>query len=56
MILYTTTLINWYGALLAQVNEGGKEKALHYLGYHLIQSESNYPLIEKHYIALVYVV
>ena len=55
-ILYTAALDESLGALLAQVNEEGKENALYYLSRRLIPIEMKYPSIEKHCLALIFAV
>ncbi|PKU75427.1 putative mitochondrial protein [Dendrobium catenatum] len=54
LILYTAALDESLGALLAQVNDEGKENALYYLSRRLLLTEIRYPSIEKHYLALVF--
>ncbi|XP_020599644.1 uncharacterized protein LOC110039042 [Phalaenopsis equestris] len=55
LILCTAALDDSLGALLAQVNEEGKENALYYLSRHLIPAEVCYPPIEKHGLTLIFV-
>ncbi|PKU85203.1 putative mitochondrial protein [Dendrobium catenatum] len=54
LILYTASLDESLGALLAQVNKEGKENALYYLSQRLLPTEIRYPSIEKHCLALVF--
>ncbi|XP_028557328.1 uncharacterized protein LOC114581406 [Dendrobium catenatum] len=54
LILYTAALDESLGALLAQVNDEEKEKALYYLSRRLLPTEIRYPSTEKHYLALVF--
>ncbi|XP_028548815.1 uncharacterized protein LOC114579170 [Dendrobium catenatum] len=54
LILYTVALDESLGALLAQVNDEGKENALYYLNRRLLPIEIRYPSIEKHCLALVF--
>ncbi|KAI0498537.1 hypothetical protein KFK09_019425 [Dendrobium nobile] len=56
LILYTASLDESLGALLAQVNDKGKENALYYLSRRLLPIEIRYPSIEKHCLALVFAV
>jgi len=44
------------GALCAQKNEEGKERALYYLSRTLVRAELNYSLIEKMCLALMFTV
>lgn len=55
LIFYTITLDGFLRALLAQTNEEGKEGALFYLSCCLIPTMTNYPSLEKYYLALVFV-
>ncbi|MGV7989063.1 ribonuclease H family protein, partial [Mycobacterium kansasii] len=54
LILYTSAATNSLGALLAQVNEAGKETALYYLSRTLMGAEYNYSPIKKEYLALIF--
>lgn len=54
LILYTAALEESLGALLAQVNEEGKENALYYLSRRLLPTEMKYPPQERHCLALVF--
>ncbi|PKU62781.1 putative mitochondrial protein [Dendrobium catenatum] len=54
LILYTIALSESPGALLAQFNEEGKQNALYYLSRCLLPTEVNYPLFEKHCLALIF--
>ena len=56
LVLYTAALDESLGALLAQVNEQGKETALYYLSRRLLPTEIKYPPIEKHCLALIFAV
>ncbi|KAI0519707.1 hypothetical protein KFK09_007166 [Dendrobium nobile] len=56
LILYTAALDESLGALLAQVNDEGKENALYYLSRRLLPTEIRYPTIEKHCLALIFAV
>ncbi|PKU59891.1 hypothetical protein MA16_Dca028303 [Dendrobium catenatum] len=55
LILHTAALDESLGALLAQVNDEGKENALYYLSRRLLPTEIRYPSIEKHCLALAFV-
>ncbi|PKU60200.1 hypothetical protein MA16_Dca026585 [Dendrobium catenatum] len=54
LILYTAALDESLGALLAQVNDEGKDNSLYYLNRRLIPTKIRYPSIEKHCLALVF--
>ncbi|PKU82315.1 putative mitochondrial protein [Dendrobium catenatum] len=54
LILYTAALYESLGALLAQVNDEGKENALYYLSRRLLPTEIRCPSIENHCLALVF--
>jgi hypothetical protein len=56
LILYTTALDTSLGALLAQLNDEGKEQPLYYLSRRLIGSEFNYSPIEKMCLSLIFAV
>lgn len=56
LILYTTTLDNSLGALLAQHSDKGKEQALYYLSHRLVGAEFNYSPIEKICLALIFAI
>ena len=56
LILYIAALDHSLGALLAQNNDQGKEKALYYLSRTLVGAEHNYTPIEKICLALVFAV
>ena len=54
LILYILATTNSLGALLAQRDESGKEKAIYYIGHTLVQYELNYTCIEKACLAIVF--
>ncbi|XP_020272036.1 uncharacterized protein LOC109847203 [Asparagus officinalis] len=54
LILYTAALPMSLGALLAQVNDEGKEVALYYLRRMMLGAKQNYPGMEKICLALVF--
>ncbi|NAV32995.1 reverse transcriptase-like protein [Klebsiella pneumoniae] len=54
LILYTTALEESVGALLAQINEEGKENSLYYLSRRLLPTEIRYPMIERQCLALIF--
>lgn len=56
LILYTSAATNSFGALLAQVNEAGKETALYYRSQTLMGAECNYSPIEKECLTLIFTV
>ena len=47
ILLYTASLDESLGALLAQTNEEGKENTLYYLSHCMIPAEINYPLLKN---------
>ena len=47
LILYISATVNSLGALLAQQDESGKERAIYYISHTLVQYELNYTCIEK---------
>ena len=47
LILYILAIESTSGALLAQLNEHGKERAIYYISCTLISYEFNYTTIEK---------
>ena len=56
LILYIAPLERSLGALCAQENEEGKERALYYLSRKLLVAKLHYSLIEKMCLALMFVV
>ncbi|PKU70415.1 hypothetical protein MA16_Dca007167 [Dendrobium catenatum] len=54
LMVDTTALNESLGALLAQVNDEGKESVIYYLSRRLLPTEIQYPSTEKHYLALVF--
>ena len=54
LILYISATTNSLGALLAQQDELGKERAIYYISRTLVQYELNYTCIEKAYLAIVF--
>ena len=56
LILYITALDDSLGALLAQINDEGKEQPLYYLSRRLVGAEHRYAPMEKTCLALVFAV
>ena len=56
LILYTRALENSLGAMLAQKDDEGNEKALYYLSRRMIGAEFRYTLVEKECFALMFAV
>jgi len=56
LIVYIATQEHSLGALDAQENSKGKERALYYLSWTLVEAELNYSLIEKMCLALIFAV
>ena len=54
LILYISTTTNSLGALLAQQDESGKERAIYYISHTLVQYELNYTSIEKACLVVVF--
>ena len=54
LILYISATTNYLGALLAQQDELGKERAIYYISHTLVQYELNYTYIEKACLAIVF--
>ena len=54
LILYTASLEQSLGAMLAQNNDEGKENALYYISRTMVGAERNYSAMEKVCLALVF--
>lgn len=54
LLLYVAAMESSLGALLAQHNEEEKDHALYYLSKTMIDTELNYPSIEKICLALIF--
>lgn len=54
LILYVSATESSLGALLAQLDEQGKERAIYYISRTLVSYEVNYTSIEKDCLAVVF--
>jgi ribonuclease HI len=56
LILYTTALDGYLGALLAQENQEGNQNALYYLSRMMVGAEHGHSPIENYFLALIFAV
>lgn len=54
LILYVSEIESSLGALLAQLNDTGKERAIYYISRTLVAYEVNYTSIEKAFLVVVF--
>ena len=54
LILYITATPTTLGALLAKLDDAGKERAIYYISRTLVGYELNYTPMEKTYLAMVF--
>lgn len=54
LILYVLAIESSLGALLAQLDDTGKERAIYYISHTLVSYEVNYTSIEKSCLAVVF--
>ena len=52
--VHISTTTNSLGALLAQLDDIGKERAIYYISRTLVSYELNYASIEKYYLVVVF--
>lgn len=55
-ILYTTTLDELIGAMLALTNKEEKENVFYYFSHYFIPFEVNYSPMENYYLALIFII
>ena len=54
LILYISMTKSSLRALLAQLDEHGKERAIYYISHTLVSYEVNYTSIEKYFLVVVF--